>query len=573
MGAGQGINNPNNLIYLYNMYFLMKMNPHIEFINGQKNPFFWGNMNFCNFGGIKMNNNIGIGMNNMNFNMNMKNMNSINNMNNWNMNNWNMNNMNNMKMNNMNMNQMNNMNMNRVNNMNMNQMNNMNMNRINNMNMNQMNNMNMNQMNNMNMNQMNNMNMNQMNNMNNMKMNQMNNKNMNNMNMNQINNMNNMNMNQMNNINMNKMNMNQMNMNQINMNNMNLNNMKKSNDNNLLSNINQKISSLDDRKKNLIIDAFNETINFSSPSSNIDNNNLANLEKEITMRFLFTNNITIPVKGKLNEKFIDVFKRFQKNQCPEPLKKFSPLALHETILVENEKTLSENNIKDGDPILFFNSKEIGATAKKKNELTETKSTENSTLREEKKEILKKWLIEFQSIKFLEYLKKIVNMSENSETPPSFKFKVDFDEFIEFVKKKSSELGIEIEEHEHKLIFCLTNFDWSCDECKQKYNKKVGRYYCSICNYNMCDQCIENQDYKKMKPFPEDAVPSNENVTENVKKGSHHEHQLVYCTTKRTCISSAWICDVCKKDFNRDKWSFYCTCCDFDQCFECMSNDC
>lgn len=269
---------------------------------------------------------------------------------------------------------------------------------------------------------------------------------------------------------------------------------------------------------------------------------------------------------------IDIFKRFQKTQCPEPLKKFSPLALHETILIDNEKTLSENNIKDGDPILFFNSKNIGTTSKKRNELTESKSTESSALREEKKEIFKKWLVEFQSIKFLEYLKKIVNMSDKSEIP-SFKLKIDIDEFKEFIKKKSRELGIEIEEHKHKLIYCLTNFDWSCNECKHKYNKNVGRYYCSICNYNMCDQCIENNDYEKMKPFQEDVFPSNENITENFKKSNLHEHQLVYCITKRTCISSGWICDVCKKNFNRDKWSFYCTYCDFDQCFECISNNC
>jgi hypothetical protein len=355
---------------------------------------------------------------------------------------------------------------------------------------------------------------------------------------------------------------------------MNLNNIKKLNSNDLLFNINQKISSLNDRKSNLVIDAFNKTTNFSNSSNNNNlnnNNNLSNLEKEITMRFLFTTSICILVKGKLNEKFIDVFKRFQKNECPEQLKKFFPLALHETILIDNEKTLSENNIKDGDPILFFNSKEIGAPSKK-NELTESKSTESSSLKEEKKEIFKKWLLEFQSIKFLEYLKKVLTLPDNEEMP-SFSFKIDIDEFKEFLLKKSKELGIEIEEHEHKLIYCLTNLDWCCNECKKNYNKKIGRYYCSICDYNICDQCIENHDYEKMKPFPEDIVPSNGNITENVKKSSHHEHQLVYCITKRTCISSGWICDVCKKNFNKDKWSFYCTCCDFDQCYECINNNC
>ena len=172
------------------------------------------------------------------------------------------------------------------------------------------------------------------------------------------------------------------------------------------------------------------------------------------------------------------------------------------------------------------------------------------------------------MKFLKYIKKILNSPDKSNLS-SFKFKIDIDEFKEFILKKTEQIGIEVEEHDHKLIFCISNFNWECDDCHKNYDKKIGRYYCSICNFNICDECSENHGYDKMKPFSEDIAPSNKNVKENIKKSDHHEHQLVYCRTKRNCLSNGWICDVCRKDFDEKEWSFYCTSCDFDLCCKCM----
>ena len=141
----------------------------------------------------------------------------------------------------------------------------------------------------------------------------------------------------------------------------------------------------------------------SDTNNNINNNSTSSLEKEITMRFMFTNSVTIPMKGKLKEIFIDVFKRFKKNDCPEGLKNFSPLALHGTEIIDNKKTLAENKIKDGDPILFIDSREIRTTYKKKEcnitESSESKTEEKTTLTKEKKELLKKLLFEFKEWNF------------------------------------------------------------------------------------------------------------------------------------------------------------------------------
>jgi hypothetical protein len=337
-------------------------------------------------------------------------------------------------------------------------------------------------------------------------------------------------------------------------------------------NINKELGFLNESRRTTLIDTFNEVV--ANNINNAQNNTSNNQDQKITMKFTFLDKSIILVEGKLNEKFSEVFNRFKENQCPESLKKYNTYALHETILVEFDKTLAENNIKDGDPILFINTKTLEPLRKtvekeKGKEKDKDKEKENdSELSEERKEIIGKFLKEFICKKYMEFLQKMLFLKEGEEEP-KFSKKIDIDEFHEFLKEKLEELGIKPDEHEHKLIYCLTNFDWECNECKGKHKKNEGRYFCSECEYNMCDKCIENKDYYKRKPFPDNITPSNKNVKDNKKKSEHHEHQLVYCRTKRTCLSCGWICDVCKKVFKTDIWSFYCTICDFDVCCECL----
>jgi hypothetical protein len=354
------------------------------------------------------------------------------------------------------------------------------------------------------------------------------------------------------------------------MNNQNLNRSNTVNNNNNFAcdgfNMNKELCFLNESRRTTLIDAFNDIM------VNNPNNTSNNQDQKITMRFTFLNTSMILVEGKLNEKFSEVYERFMKYQCPETLKNYNTYALHETNLVQYDKTLAENNIKDGDAILFFNTKTLESYRKtvekgKGNEKDKEKE-KGSNLTEEEKEIIEKFLKEFICKKYMEFLQKMLFLKEGEEVP-KFTKKIDIDEFHEFLKEKLEELGIKPDEHEHKLIYCLTNFDWKCSICNKNHKKNEGRYFCSECEYNMCDECLESKDYYKMKPFPDNITPSNKNVKDNKKKSKHHEHQLVYCRTKRTCLSCGWICDVCKENFKNDIWSFYCTICDFDQCCECF----
>jgi hypothetical protein len=282
--------------------------------------------------------------------------------------------------------------------------------------------------------------------------------------------------------------------------------------------MNKELNFLNEARRTTLIDTFNDVI--LNTKNNTQNNTSNNQEQKITMKFTFLNSSIILVEGKLNEKFSEVYERFKTNQCPDSLKNYNTYALHETNLVQYDKTLAENDIKDGDPILFFNTNTLDSYRKTvergKGKEKEEEEEKSSGLSEEEKEIIEKFLKEFICKKYMEFLQKMLFLKEGEEEP-KFTKKIDIDEFHEFLKQKLEELGVKPDEHEHKLIYCLTNFDWECNECKEKHKKKEGRYFCSQCEYNMCDKCIESKDCYKMKPFPDNITPSNKNVKDNKKK--------------------------------------------------------
>ena len=139
---------------------------------------------------------------------------------------------------------------------------------------------------------------------------------------------------------------------------------------------------------------------------------------------------------------------------------------------------------------------------------------------------------------------------------------------EFLSKNKYKLG-KIDEHEHNLVVTMTNCKWECNECNFKYCKDIPRMYCSICDYNICGDCLQEKGYNKMISFPKDIAFSYKNVKDIIKTSENHEHRLTYCTTMRSPEFNGWRCNVCREVFKSNVWSFYCTCCDFDQCCKCF----
>ena len=572
MGAAGGAN-PQEFNRLCNLFFYMRMNPNIPFVNGFQNPFFFNNnnnFNNCNpnMSNISMNSNNGFMNNNFmpnngNFTNNNFMPNSINN----NINNGYMNNNyinmhpggshNNMNMNNRQQNSF--VFMNNLNNFVNNNANNNNI-RMNNFFVNN---------NNMN-NNIGASNMSPMNSMNNMNpMNSMNNMNPMNMSINNINQMNNMN------------NMNPMNMSINNMNNMNMQN----NQNQIFDELNTRFMGLNLNQQNSINNAFTQMSSstqsdFSNSSVNTNANTQIDLNEEITMNFKFKNGQMMQIKGRADEKFHDVFKRFRENECPDGLKNYMCRAVHNSEVIDNKKTLYENNIKNGDVVCFFFEDENLNNYKHENNGEENDdNSDNESIsdeseddeeedEDEKKLVYNSWIEEYKYKLMMKLIIDILNTDTNEN------LKIDFNsrDFLNFLNEKYKELGRKIDEHEHKVIYTKTNYDWKCKECNQKYSKTKSRFYCSICDYNMCNNCRKNKKYYIIGCIPTDAEPSNNKIKKQFIKHKGHEHRLTYCRTKRTASHGGWICNKCKDEFTNKVWTFYCTCCDYDLCTACAQKE-
>ena len=381
-----------------------------------------------------------------------------------------------------------------------------------------------------------------------------------NLNMNNINNLNNMN----------------------NMNNMNNSPMSPMNSNICWNNVNRFLSSnfpsnsILNNQQNL--DNFGGQLNQINPMSNNDINNIniinnnpinnfnsveinQNINKkdaneEIGINFSFSNSQVFEVKAKPNEILKDVIYRFRIMECPQELKKSLSFGLFHASEVEQNKTIKELGIKNGEKILFL---EKQNQKKEKFIFIERENEQLNKLRTEYKE------------KYMINIKNVDNNKDNNENETNKKEekKEPIPTFNQFIWNIDKFIGITVNEHNHKLVYCLTNIVWKCNNCNMKYKKEAGKYYCSLCDYSMCEGCHYTKKYFMKKSFPKGAKPSNESVKVHFFDADYHQHRLAFCRVSRHFnYYSDWTCKNCLEKYDNDQWSFYCTLCNFYLCCQC-----
>jgi len=118
-------------------------------------------------------------------------------------------------------------------------------------------------------------------------------------------------------------------------------------------------------------------------------------------------------------------------------------------------------------------------------------------------------------------------------------------------------------HDHGLVLLYSNRSWICDVCGLKFTNKEQTYYCSICDYDVCNHCIGN-----IKKYPLNYIFNNE-IFFKYFNYQFHEHKLIYCRTSRYDDKiTNWTCQICDKGFGNENWSFFCTNCNYDICLSC-----
>ena len=273
----------------------------------------------------------------------------------------------------------------------------------------------------------------------------------------------------------------------------------------------------------------------------VDNINNSQSNNEIKLRFAFTTGETFFIDCKNEEKLSDIINRFKEiNNIKEPM---NIAITNGDKIKDKEKKLNELGIENNQLILF-----ISQIKNNEKEIIEKKKQFHLT--EDEKIQLKKWLKEYKE-------NKIINKEK------------DIDSFFKYTKQKEKISSIDVKEHPHKLVYCISILNWKCSLCDINYTKEKAKYYCCICDFNMCDKCHTKGEYIKKKIFPEGITPSNIDIKNPILKYNNHEHPLIYCRSSRSVIRyNTWICDICDCKYKNDIWSFYCTQCDYDLCTKC-----
>ena len=301
------------------------------------------------------------------------------------------------------------------------------------------------------------------------------------------------------------------------------NNIMMNNNNNIYANNNQMVNG-NNLMNNMNYDiGMNMNNNNYMPNSNnfqnnIENNNNVNNNNEIIINFSFYNNLSFSVNCKIDEKLSDIIERFKKTQCPLNLQNLLDIPLFSGHPIEKDKKLFELGINNNDNIFFSDIK---------NNETENRINENNTSN---------------------------NISNNNSNSDKI---IDREEQI-FVKEDS-----------HRLVYCVSLLDWNCFICKKKYSKNNAKYYCSLCDFNLCEKCHSERNLPKRLKFREEVEPSNPSIKNPFLKSNFHEHNLIYCRSSRFKDEiKGWYCDICGSYFKNKTWSFYCTNCDYDLCCKC-----
>ena len=131
-------------------------------------------------------------------------------------------------------------------------------------------------------------------------------------------------------------------------------------------------------------------------------------------------------------------------------------------------------------------------------------------------------------------------------------------------------GIKIDNHEHDLFYMVTNRyrEWDCRICKESFYQDPS-YYCTKCDYDVCKKCMEKiSDEEK---YPLDNIDNKDDELIEKIKYDYHPHTLIYCITSRADkIKTIWYCKECKTRYDQDEWSFFCSVCEYDLCYNCYS---
>ena len=140
-------------------------------------------------------------------------------------------------------------------------------------------------------------------------------------------------------------------------------------------------------------------------------------------------------------------------------------------------------------------------------------------------------------------------------------------------------SIMIEFHAHPLFSCFTpqrancSQYWTCFQCKCNYSYKVPSFYCTACNYDLCQKClmqcklftIQMNDYSKNEYKNIDMNPNQLNTYA-------HNHCMTLIQPENYNTDGNYVihCKSCRCDIKSKEYFYYCSLCNFYICQNCFN---
>ena len=118
---------------------------------------------------------------------------------------------------------------------------------------------------------------------------------------------------------------------------------------------------------------------------------------------------------------------------------------------------------------------------------------------------------------------------------------------------------------------ITNRNWICNICRKTYDENIPTFYCTKCDFGACNKCMKKLSDEQKYPLNNDG----DRKSYELKKINidYHKHPLFYCITSRNSNKKTnWTCNKCREDFDENEWSFYCSKCDYDICYNCYEHE-
>ena len=136
--------------------------------------------------------------------------------------------------------------------------------------------------------------------------------------------------------------------------------------------------------------------------------------------------------------------------------------------------------------------------------------------------------------------------------------------------------IQIFIHEHPLIYCYTKnrcgTGWTCNKCLINYSYQTYSFYCTFCDYDLCENCLGQFQLNQISLF--DYNSSNlKNIEQCSKENFNWQKQFSIHIHSLTLLNkqndlNSWVCNNCFQTFNNNISCFYCSLCNYNLCENC-----